>query len=446
MVTPRLSSISGNFSRAGASKKQIDSLKGVSLLMKKHLLPLFLCLSLLTGCAAAGAAAQSVPKAAGDVSIPVLDADSHPDTSYAAFAAELLRQSRTEGENTLLSPLSVMLALGMTANGASGETLAGFRSLFGMDLDALNAYCASALSTYSKLGGSTQATLVNSLWCDPDLTLEDRFVARCQQNYGAELYQADLSSAATVKAVNDWVKEATKGLIPNTVDQFSEDAVLALVNAIYLNNRFERPFEAPVSDWEMDFTAEDGTVSRPKGMSNGIRTEQYIAARKGQGVVLPYDDGHLGFLLMLPDEGVSLTAYLASWNGETTGALLKARQEARVSLVVPKFEVEWSGSLGDTLAAMGLADAFDPSAADFSAMGSVPGKSLCVGDVIHKTVLKVNEKGTEAAAVTAAVMKATSAAPAEDPIVLRFDRPFVCGIVDLETGAPLFLGTVENLT
>lgn len=82
MVTPPLSSISGNFSRAGASKKQIDSLKGVSLLMKKHLLPLLLCLSLLAGCAAAGAAAQSVPKAAGDVSIPVLDADSHLDTSY----------------------------------------------------------------------------------------------------------------------------------------------------------------------------------------------------------------------------------------------------------------------------------------------------------------------------------------------------------------------------
>ena len=140
MVTPPLSSISGNFSRAGASKKQIDSLKGVSLLMKKHLLPLLLCLSLLAGCAAAGAAAQSVPKAAGDVSIPVLDADSHLDTSYAAFAAELLRQSRTEGENTLLSPLSVMLALGMTANGASGETLAGFQSLFGMDLDTCLLY------------------------------------------------------------------------------------------------------------------------------------------------------------------------------------------------------------------------------------------------------------------------------------------------------------------
>ncbi len=413
--------------------------------MKKHLLPLLLCLTLLAGCAAAGAPAQSVPEAAGEVPIPVLDAGSHPDTSYAAFAAELLRQSRTEGENTLLSPLSVMLALGMTANGASGETLAGFQSLFGMDLDTLNAYCAAALDTYSKPGGSTQATLVNSLWCDPDLTLEDRFVARCQQNYGAELYQADLQDAATVKAVNDWVKEATKGLIPKTVDEFSEDAVLALVNAIYLKNQFERPFEAPVSDWEMDFTAEDGTVSHPKGMSNGIRTEQYIAAQKGQGVVLPYDDGRLGFLLMLPDEGVSLTTYLSSWNGETAGALLEARQQAKVSLVVPKFEVEWSGSLGAALAAMGLADAFDPSAADFSAMGSVPDKDLSIGDVIHKTVLKVNEKGTEAAAVTAVVMEPTSSAPAEDPIVLRFDRPFVCGIVDLETGAPLFLGTVENL-
>lgn len=86
-----------------------------------------------------------------------------------------------------------------------------------------------------------------------------------------------------MKAVNDWVKEATKGLIPNTVDQFSEDAVLALVNAIYLNNRFERPFEAPVSDWEMDFTAEDGTVSHPKGMSDGIRTGAVYRRPEGTG-------------------------------------------------------------------------------------------------------------------------------------------------------------------
>ena len=125
-----------------------------------------------------------------------------------------------EGENTLISPLSVALALGMTANGAAGDTLAEFQDLFGMDLDTLNAYCVKALRDYSDLGGSTRSTLVNSLWCDPDLTLEDEFIARCQQNYGAELYQTDLQDAATVRAVNNWVSKATEGLIPKTWRNF----------------------------------------------------------------------------------------------------------------------------------------------------------------------------------------------------------------------------------
>ena len=240
--------------------------------MKKHFLPLLLCCTLLTGCAAAGADTKQVREIPGDVDIPQLVSAETAEGGYAAFAAELLRQTRSEGENTLVSPLSVALALGMTANGAAGDTPAEFQDLFGMDLDTLNAYCAKALHDYSALGGSTKSTVVNSLWCDPDLTLEDGFAARCQQNYGAELYQADLQDRATVQSVNEWVSKATEGLIPKTVEEFSEDAVLALVNAIYLQNKFERPFETPSSEWTMDFTAADGTVSHPRGMHNGTRS------------------------------------------------------------------------------------------------------------------------------------------------------------------------------
>lgn len=356
----------------------------------------------------------------------------------------MLRQTRSEGENTLVSPLSVALALGMTANGAAGDTLAEFQDLFGMDLDTLNAYCAKALHDYSALGGSTKSTVVNSLWCDPDLTLEDGFAARCQQNYGAELYQADLQDRATVQSVNEWVSKATEGLIPKTVEEFSEDAVLALVNAIYLQNKFERPFETPSSEWTMDFTAADGTVSHPRGMHNGTRDEWYLSHAGGSGVLLPYDDGRLGFLLMLPEEGLDLSDYLSDWDGTTIKNLMESRKERRVSLTVPKYELEWSGSLADTLPEMGLSRAFDVSVADFTAMGRSANGPLFIGDVIHKTVLKVNEKGTEAAAVTAVVMEASAAMPT-DLIELRFDRPFVCGIVDTESGAPLFLGTVEAL-
>lgn len=412
--------------------------------MKKRLLPLLLCCGLLTGCTTAGTGVQPLREVPGDVEVPRLVSADTAETGYAAFAAALLRQTRKEGENTLVSPLSVALALGMTANGAAGDTLAEFQDLFGMDLDTLNAYCIKALRDYSDLGGSTRSTLINSLWCDPDLTLEDEFIARCQQNYGAELYQTDLQDAATVRAVNEWVSKATEGLIPKTVEEFSKDAVLALVNAIYLQNQFEGPFETPHSDWTMDFTAADGTVSHPRGMHNGIREEWYLSHAGGSGALLPYDDGRLGFLLMLPEEGTDLSDYLSGWDGTTVKNLLDGREERRVSLTVPKYELEWSGSLAEVLPEMGLSGAFDVAAADFSAMGHSDKGPLFIGDVIHKTALKVNEKGTEAAAVTAVVMEAGADMPT-DLIELRFDRPFVCGIVDLESGAPLFLGTVETL-
>lgn len=326
-------------------------------------------------------------KISGDVDIPQLVSAETAEEGDTAFAAELLRLTRSAGENT-------------------------------------------------------QA---NSLWCDPDLTLEEEFAARCQQNYGAELYQADFQDRATVWAVNEWGSKATEGLIPETVDEFSPDAVLALVNAIYLQNKFERPFETPTSEWTMDFIAADGTVSHPRGMHNGTREEWHLSHTGGSGVLLPYDDGRLGFLLMLPEEGLDLSDYLSDWDGTTVKNLLESRKERRVSLTVPKYELEWSGSLAGVLPEMGLSGAFDASAADFTAMGRSANGPLFIGDVIHKTVLKVNEKGAEAAAVTAVVMDAGAAMPT-DLIELRFDRPFVCGIVDTESGIPLFLGTVETLS
>jgi len=420
--------------------------------MSKRLVPLLLALSLLAGCAA-GAGVPERSKGVSELKpTEVRIADLFPaqrtaenDAAFSQFAVELLRQNRTEGENTLLSPLSAALALGMTSAGADGDTAAGFADLFGIDLGSLLSYCLALTEDYADPGGSTESTLVNSLWCDPDLTLKDAFILTCQHYFAAQLFHADLQDSATVKAVNDWVKEATQGLIPDVVDRFSDEAVLALVNAVYLKNKFQVPFETPQSEWTMDFTAADGTVTTPRGMSNGTRNEQFIAAQDGRGVVLPYDDGRLGLLLMLPDEGIALTDYLAAWTGETVKALLDAREERRTSLVVPKFKAEWAGSLADSLARMGLEDAFDPEKADFAAMGECEAGPLYIGDVIHKTAFELNEKGTEAAAVTAVIMDFGAAPPPEDLVVLRFERPFVYGIVDLETGTPLFLGTAETL-
>ena len=211
--------------------------------MKKYFLSLFLCLTLMTGCSATPPNIQKVQKQPVNVDIPQLTTTDKAQEGYASFAVELLCQSRKEGENTLVAPISVAVVLSMTANGSAGDTLAEFQTLFGMDLDTLNAYCTKALQEYSNLGGSTKSTFVNSLWYDSALSLKDDFVAQCQQNYGTELYQADLQNAATVQAVNDWVRRATDGLIPKTVDNFSKLSIMALVNAIYLQNKFEAPLK-----------------------------------------------------------------------------------------------------------------------------------------------------------------------------------------------------------
>lgn len=414
----------------------------------RRILPILLALALLVGCKGGADPVKPVKAETktGSVELPPAQRTADMETAYAGFALDLLRAGREEGENTLMSPLSVTLALGMTSAGAAGDTAEQFAALFGADRDAVSAYCRALMEEYSNLGGSTEANLVNSLWCDPELELKDSFIHTCQDYFDAQLFHADLQSAETVKAVNDWVSEATKGLIPSVVDDFDQEAALALINAVYLKNRFQRPFETPMWEWTMDFHNADGTVSQPQGMSNGERTELYLSHADGQGVVMPYDDGKLGLLLMLPNEGMTLTEYLSGWDGETVSGLLEGQTEARVALQVPKFKAEWSGELKTPLSALGLVDAFDPEKADFTPMGAcADGRPLFMGSVIHKTAFEVNEKGTEAAAVTAVVMEANSAMPPDDLIILRFDRPFVYGIVDLERGTPLFLGTLEQL-
>ena len=215
--------------------------------------------------------------------------------------------------------------------------------------------------------------------------------------------------------------------------------VLLLVNALYLKNAWASEFD-PLDTRPGDFTAADGSEAETDFLSNGLRAEQYFAAEGAAGVVLPYDDGRLGFLAVLPDG--ELDAWLETLDGDTLPALLAAAEEERVLLRLPKFEAEWGGELSDALAAMGLETAFDSGRADFSALGTAPDGPLYVSSVVHKARIEVNEKGTEAAAAT--VVEVEDAAAPTDYRELVLDRPFCYAVVDLERGVPLFLGTFER--
>ena len=416
--------------------------------MKRTLALLLACvlgLSALSGCAPASAAKElTAPK------LSTTPADSEEvNQALSAFGLELLRLARDgEKSSVLVSPLSVALALSMAANGAEGETLAQFQEVLGggTDLVELNEACAQLMVDYQNLAGSTKCSIANSLWVDPEGQIKDEFIGKCRGIFDAQVFAAELSAPGIVKDLNGWVSKHTNKLIPEIINEpFDEDAALLLANALYLKNKWLSEFD-PLSTHERDFRHEDGSSTRMDFLSKHNATLSYLQGKGGQGVVLPYDDGRLAFVAILPDlypDSPDLGQWLNNLEGNSLSQLIINREDALfLSFAMPKFSAEWKGNLEDTLPLLGLEDAFVPGAADFSSLGDSP-EGYYISQVIHATKIEVNEKGTEAAAATVVAAESGAAAPPQEGITLILDRPFLYGIVDLYTGVPLFLGTYE---
>ena len=427
--------------------------------MKRTLSLLLACtlgLSLLSGCARASAAKElTAPK------LSVNPSNSEEvNGALAGFGLELLKKSRdANGEtamnsdmdhvpfSTLVSPLSVALALSMTANGAAGNTLAQFQDVLGggVDLVELNTACAQLMADYQGLGGSTKCSIANSLWVDPEGQIKDAFIGQCRGIYDAQVFSAQLSEPGIVKDLNGWVSQHTNKMIPSIIDEpFEQNTALLLVNALYLKNKWLQEFD-PRATREMDFHHAGGPDSRMDFLSKGSTELSYIQDKGAQGVVLPYDDGRLAFFALLPDlypDSPDLGEWLHNLEGNDLAELINSREDALfLSFAMPKFQAEWNGDLTDLLPELGLEDAFDAARADFSSLGDSP-EGYYIAQVIHAAKIEVNEKGTEAAAATVVAANGSSMPPQEG-VTLVLDRPFLYGIVDLYTGVPLFLGTYE---
>lgn len=446
--------------------------------MKRALALLLACalgLSLLTGCST-GTEESLGPICDGFPDLPpsepfarlvsqaFLPASSpQVEAALADFGLELLKQTRAvNGEkamasewdhvpfSALVSPFSAATALSMAANGADGDTLAQFLEVLGggADLDEINAAWAQLVGDYHALGGSTQCSIANSLWEDDLGGISRDFAAKCQGGYGAQVYNANLSTPRTVDDVNNWVSQKTNKMIPQIISEpFDQDTALLLINALYLKNQWAKEFD-PLCTHQMDFHHAGGSDSQPDYLQHFDTELSYINGEGAQGAVLPYDDGRLAFFALLPDVYtdagyLSFGDWLNTLDGEALTQLINSREDALfLRFAMPKFTAEWGGNLSEALSGMGLTDAFVPETADFSKMGSNP-DGYYIDQVIHAAKIEVNEKGTEAAAATVVPMDPGSPPPPEEGITLVLDRPFLYGIIDLQTGVPLFLGTYE---
>lgn len=363
-------------------------------------------------------------------------------TPYNAFSLELLRRNlNEEGSSTLVSPLSVLSALGMAANGADGETLTEFESAFGLSMQELNLFMAYLRD--SQDDGYTTINNANSLWLSSNrgFQVKPEFLDTNAKYYNAQVQTVPFSDSLPAQ-VNGWVKENTHGMIDNILDKAEENDVAYLVNAV----AFEAKWLDPYDEYDVKkerFTREDGTAALMDLMSSTEdATRCYLHDDNAEGFLKPYSGNKYAFAALLPDKGVRVKDYLDSLSGEKLTGILKNAAEERIDVKIPKFESTFGTSLVDSLKSMGIKRAFDMDDADLSRLGTMmTGENLYLSEVIHKTYISVAEQGTKAGAATIASATAGSAMPSEKPKQIYLDRPFVYMLVNLETNTPLFIGT-----
>ena len=358
------------------------------------------------------------------------------------FAIRLFKASEESGKNTLISPLSVLCALAMTANGAEEETLAQMEEVLGMTTEELNLYLYSYMQNLPQ-GEKYKLSLANSIWFTEDerFTVNQDFLQTNANYYGADIYKAPFDKQ-TLKDINNWVKQNTDEMIPEILDQIPSEAIMYLVNALAFEAEWSEIYEKhQVKDGE--FTKEDGTKQDVKFMYGSEGT--YLEDEKATGFMKRYKGGKYAFVAMLPNEGVSVSEYIASLDGESLNALLANPQYATVHTSIPKFETEYKVEMSEILKSMGMTEAFDMYNADFEGLGTSTGGNIYISRVLHKTFISVGEKGTKAGAATVVEMKDGAAAEPTEPKEVYLDRPFVYMLVDCENNIPFFIGTMMDV-
>lgn len=372
--------------------------------------------------------------------------------SQANLAVDLYQAVRKRPEsaeqNLFLSPHSVSIALAMTYAGARGSTAGEMKNALHFDLpderlhtafDYLDLQLASrGTRTEAKDEQPFRLDVSSSLWGQSGTPFEEPFLDTLAVNYGAGLNLVDFVRATekSRQTINGWVEKETERRIKDILPQGSvdSDTRLVLVNAIYFKASWATKFD-PEGTAEASFTKIDGTKVPVSMMSTRAVSRPYLREGGFEAVEMPYVGDELSMLVVVPTG--SFADFEASLTGEKVLDILGRLQPREVDLGFPKLKVESAMSLKAPLQSLGMNQAFDRSA-DFSGMSTA--EKLRISDVLHKTFLQIDEKGTEAAAATAVTVVLTSLPT--DVITMKVDRPFFVAIVDRATKTLVFFGRI----
>ena len=357
------------------------------------------------------------------------------------FAFDLLNElvKNKEKPNTFFSPFSIHSALSMTYNGAAGETQKEMAEVLHMGShghDDINRAYASFFSRTLERKYDATLNIGNSLWLKEGYPFLENFVTKTEDYYLAKVSEVDFSDPKAADEINKWVKQKTNGKIEEMIENIDANTVAYLINAIYFYGEWEHSFDENQS-FEDTFYVRGGN---PKKQAFMKQTNQfsYYENEQIQAIDLPYKNNELSMMEMLSKEEIPLEDLYKQLTYEQWNTWVSQFNKQEVSITLPKFKMDYSTNLNKPLINLGLSSAFSGNA-DFS--GMVENGGVCIDEVLHKSYIEVNEKGTEAAAATSVGMK-EMASPVMK--VMNINRPFFFVIQDNESGIILFMGEVNS--
>lgn len=401
---------------------------------------LFVTMVLSTGCTnrvqAIECTKDIVPSAVEEIS-------DYTEGNKAAteFAVNLFKASSTDGKNSLVSPLSVMSALAMTANGADGETLKEMEKVLGMSVDDLNKYLHSYIKNLPQ-GEKYKFSVANSIWINQagELTPNQQFLQTNVDYYDAVVYKTEFDNQA-VKDINNWVSKNTDKMIKKIVDDVAHNQVMYLINAVAMDAQWQDVYES--SDVRKGtFTLANGTEKKVDFMYSS--EGKYLSDDYAKGFIKYYKERKYAYVALLPDADIPLDDYVDKLTGEYISDMLNNAENTSVKICIPKYKMEYNIGMTSALMNMGIKYAFMGDKADFSKLGTSSNGNVYIDEVRHKTYIEVYEQGTKAGAVTMVGMK-DGAAPMEVKEVY-LNRPFVYMIIDCEHNIPVFMGTMHDVS
>ena len=363
------------------------------------------------------------------------------------LAEKLFSELNEEGENIMISPLSVSIAMAMALNGATGNNFDEMKTVLeydSMTLEEINTGFYNLINSLVEADKDITLAIADSVWMYDALAehFNDQYITLLNEKYIAEPYMIDFFSDTALGEINGWVSEKTNGKIKNILEEISANAVLFLINAVYFNASWTISFDEKKT-YEGVFTKSDGGEVTAEYMNLRNQKFQYHSPGTYHTIRLPYGRDKFSFYGILPPEDKTVDDLVTDINENGVDKYLENLSEKTVSVVLPKFKFVYSDDFVNAFSELGMLKAFNPDTED-GGFGNIAdiGDQFYITKILHKTFIEVNEEGTEAVAAT--VVEVGDTGSATEEVGFYATRPFIYVIRDDRSGTILFMGKVED--